>query len=241
MITALVRAGARCDADAHGLHPFPADIRRPLRLAGPLGVIDDEDIDPHRADGGRPMMAGHFGLAATVKAAAPRTPLWALMLATQFLDVVFVVLLLAGGVENLTTVTGGTYGESLIHAYWSHSLVGAAVLALAYGAFGAWRWGRTAGLVLGSTVFSHWLLDLLVHRADLPVLPGNAGDLPLLGLGLWRTPWASTVVELALVLIGAVAYARSIRRRATITRRGVAAAATMALMLGAELAVDVMT
>jgi hypothetical protein len=241
MITALVAAGTRCDADAHGLHPVLADIRWPLRLVGPLGVIDDEDINPHRVDGGRPMMAGHFGLAATVKAAAPKTPLWALMLATQLLDVVFVVLLLAGGIEKLTKVTGGTYGESLIHAYWSHSLVGAAILGLAYGFFGGRHWGRNAGLILGSMVFSHWLLDLLVHRADLPILPGNVGDLPLLGLGLWRTPWASAVIELTLVLIGAVAYARSIRGRATTTSRGVVAAATVAVMLGAELAVDILT
>lgn len=187
------------------------------------------------------MMAGHFGLAATVKAAAPRTPLWALMLGTQLLDVVFVVLLLAGGVEGLTDVTDGTYGESLIRAYWTHSLAGAALLALGYGAFGAWRWGRTTGLVLGSVVFSHWLLDLLVHRADLPVLPGNAGDLPLMGLGLWRTPWVSAAAELALVAIGAVAYARSIRGRATVARRGVIAGTTMALLLAAELAVDIWT
>ena len=187
------------------------------------------------------MMAGHFGLAATVKAAAPRTPLWALMLGTQLLDVVFVVLFLAGGIEGLTTVTGGTYGEGLIHAYWTHSLAGAAVLAVGYGAFGAWRWGRTAGLILGSVAFSHWLLDLLVHRADLPVLPGNAGDLPLLGLGLWRTPWACAAAELVLVVIGAVTYVRSIRGRATIPRRGVVAGTAMVLLLGAELAVDVLT
>jgi hypothetical protein len=187
------------------------------------------------------MMAGHFGLAATVKAAAPRTPLWALMLGTQLLDVVFVVLLLAGGIEGLTSVTDGTYGEALIHAYWTHSLVGAAVLSVGYGAFGAWRWGRGAGLILGSVVFSHWLLDLLVHRADLPILPGNAGDLPLLGLGLWRTPWASAAVELALVLLGAVAYARSIRARAPLTRRAAIAAATMAVALAAELTLDILT
>jgi hypothetical protein len=232
MIMALATPDTRRDADDHGFSPLPPTVRGPLRLAGPLGVVEA---------GGRPMMAGHFGLAATVKAAAPRTPLWALMLGTQFLDVVFVVLFLAGGIESLTTVAEGTYGESLIHAYWTHSLAGAAVLALGYGALGAWRWGRATGLVLGSVVFSHWLLDLLVHRADLPILPGNAGDLPLLGLGLWRTPWASAVAELALVLIGAVAYARSIRGRATTSRRGAVAAAAMTLVLGAQLAVDVWT
>jgi len=187
------------------------------------------------------MMAGHFGLAATVKAAAPRTPLWALMVATQLLDIVFVVLLLAGGVESLTDVTSGTYGESLIHAYWTHSLVGALLLAIGYGLLGAWRWGRTSGSILGAVVFSHWLLDLLVHRPDLPILPGNAGGLPLLGLGLWRTPWASAVAELALVLVGAAAYLWSVRGRARVTRRGVVAGAVLALVLGTDLAVDILT
>jgi hypothetical protein len=181
------------------------------------------------------MMAGHFGLAATVKAAAPRVPLWALMLATQLLDVVFVVLLLSGGIENLTE---GSYGESLIHAYWTHSLVGALVLALAFGGFGAWRWGRDSGLILAAVVFSHWVLDLVVHRPDLPILPGNAGDLPLLGLGLWRTPWASLVAELALVLAGAIAYLWSIRGRAKLPGRAVVAGAAMVVLLGTDLAVD---
>jgi hypothetical protein len=90
-------------------------------------------------------------------------------------------------------------------------------------------------------VFSHWLLDLLVHRPDLPILPGNAGGLPLLGLGLWRTPWASVVAELALVVAGAATYLWSIRGRARVTRRGVVAGAVMALVLGADLAVDVLT
>jgi hypothetical protein len=187
------------------------------------------------------MMAGHFGLAATVKAAAPRTPLWSLMLATQLLDVIFVVLFLAGGIENFTDVTEGTYGESLIHAYWTHSLVGATLIAVAFGAFGAWRWGRTAGLILGAVVFSHWLLDLVVHRADLPILPGNAGDLPLLGLGLWRTPLASFVAELALVAVGAVAYFRSVRGRALTAGRAAVAGGVLAVLLAADLALDVLS
>ena len=51
--------------------------------------------------------------------------------------------------------------------------------------------------MLAAVVFSHWLLDLIVHRADLPILPGNAGDLPRLGFGLWKVPAASILVELA--------------------------------------------
>jgi hypothetical protein len=63
--------------------------------------------------------------------------------------------------------------------------------------------------VLGAVVFSHWLLDLVVHRGDMPILPGNAGDLPLLGFGLWKAPVASILVELALVVAGAWLYWRA--------------------------------
>jgi hypothetical protein len=87
-------------------------------------------------------------------------------------------------------------------------------------------------------VFSHWMLDLVVHRPDLPILPGNAGDLPLLRLGLWRTPWASLVAELALVLAGAIAYLWSIRGRAKLPGRAVVAGAAMVVSLGTDLAVD---
>ena len=47
------------------------------------------------------------------------------------------------------------------------------------------------------------VLDLIVHRGDMPILPGNAGDLPLLGFGLWRVPLASILLEAALSFLGA--------------------------------------
>src|SRR5690606_10920137 len=103
------------------------------------------------------------------------------------------------------------YGSLLITAEYSHSLLLNLLLAVLVGGLVHYflrdRWGRDAGLVLGGVVFSHWLLDLLVHRPDLPFLPGNAGDLPLLGFGLWETPVAAAVVEGTLVLAGVVLYA----------------------------------
>jgi hypothetical protein len=63
--------------------------------------------------------------------------------------------------------------------------------------------------VIGAVAFSHWVLDLLVHRADMPILPGNAGGLPLLGLGLWATPALSLALEAALVVAGIVLYYRA--------------------------------
>src|SRR5262245_40217388 len=113
------------------------------------------------------MFAGHFGLAATVKAKEPQVPLWALMLSTQLLDVVFVPLYLAG-IETIQPIGRGGYGESIIHANYTHSLVGALLISVVAGLVAGWNWNRRSGLIIAAMVFSHWLLDLLVHRADLP-------------------------------------------------------------------------
>jgi hypothetical protein len=68
--------------------------------------------------------------------------------------------------------------------------------------------------VLALVVFSHWALDLIVHRPDLPLLPGNAGNLPRFGFGLWRHPAAAMAVELAIVAAGAFLYWRAARETA---------------------------
>ncbi len=120
------------------------------------------------------MIAGHFGLAAAVKAREPQIPVWSLMLATQFMDVVFVPLLVAG-IETIEPVSGsgGGYGETIIHADYTHSLIGAAVIAAVPGWLVTRWWGRRGGIVIAAVVFSHWLLDLIVHRDDMPILPGQ--------------------------------------------------------------------
>jgi membrane-bound metal-dependent hydrolase YbcI (DUF457 family) len=191
------------------------------------------------------MIAGHFGLAAAVKSRARPVPLWTLMLACQWLDVVFVPLLLAG-VERLEPIAGapsGAYGQVIIHADYTHSLVGAAALSVVFGAIAALRYGRSSGAILALVAFSHWLLDLVVHRADMPLLPGATSG-PRFGFGLWRYPAASALIELAIVAIGGALYWRAARsiagsdpthaRRAT--RCGVAVLVAGALTLGLNLA-----
>src|SRR5437868_2261616 len=132
------------------------------------------------------MIAGQFGLAAAVKSREPQLPLWSLMLCTQLIDVLFVVLY-GLGIEGYKPVPGtnGGYGNWIFNAYYTHSLVGALAISLVVMIIAVIPWGLRNGLVLGAVVFSHWIFDLLLHRGDLPILPGNAGDLPLLGLGLW--------------------------------------------------------
>ena len=154
------------------------------------------------------MVAGHFGLAAGIKKIAPRLPLWSLLLATFFLDVVF-VFFAAAGLEKIIPIDPANpdvYGGSLIQAYYTHSLVGALLISAIAGLFAGWRWGKRSGYVIAGVVFSHWILDLIVHRPDLPILPGNFGNLPLLGFGLWQFPTISAIVELILVIGGTWFY-----------------------------------
>src|ERR1044071_4266848 len=157
------------------------------------------------------MVAGYFGLAAGIKKIAPRLPLWSLLLASFFLDVVF-IFFAAAGLEKIIPVhpqNPNAYGGSLIHAYYTHSLVGALILSILAGLFAGWRWGKRGGYVIAGVVFSHWILDLLVHRPDLPILPGNLGNLPLLGFGLWQFPAISAIMELILVIGGTWFYYRA--------------------------------
>jgi hypothetical protein len=153
------------------------------------------------------MIAGHFGFAALAKSREPRVPLWSLMLATVWLDIVFVPLFVMK-IETLAPVPGlhGGYGENIIHADYTHSLVGALILSLVFGLLFGVRWGRRCAIVLAFISFSHWLLDLVVHRHDMPILPGNYGNLPRLGFGLWQFRTGSALTELLLVILGAWCY-----------------------------------
>jgi hypothetical protein len=157
------------------------------------------------------MIAGHFGFAALVKSRERQAPLWALMLATVWLDIVFVPLFVAG-VETVDFVgRPGGYGAGIIHADYTHSFIGAIALSVVFGLAFGWRWGSSTAIVLGLVSFSHWALDLLVHRADMPLFPGHDLHQPRFGFGLWRYPGTAASMELLLVVIGAWLYWRAAR------------------------------
>ncbi|SFF28894.1 hypothetical protein SAMN04487969_12346 [Paenibacillus algorifonticola] len=158
------------------------------------------------------MFAGHFGLAAIVKAKAPEVPLWALMVSTQLLDIAFVPLLLSGA-ETMEPIGHGGYGQNIIHADYTHSLIGALVLSLLAGLLAWLLWNKRSAVIIGSLSFSHWLFDLIFHHSDMPILPGNIGDFPLLGLRLWELPALSAAVEIVLIAAGALLYFRSVLAR----------------------------
>jgi hypothetical protein len=127
-----------------------------------------------------------------------------------WLDVVFVPMFLAH-IETMSPVPGlpGGYGQYIISADYTHSLIGGLILSVILAAPFAIRWSRRCGIVIGCVAFSHWLLDLIMHRRDMPLLPGNAGQLPKIGFGLWQNSNASIAAEFALVSCGALLYWRA--------------------------------
>ena len=150
------------------------------------------------------MFIGHWAPAFIAAAVTRREPrLGALFVAAQLVDWTFFVFLLAG-VEHMRVVPGITAMNpmDLYHMPYTHSLLGTAVWAAAFG-FIVWRWrkDRAYALLAATVVISHWLLDLLVHRPDLTI----AGDPPKLGLGLWNVPYVEMPLELALTF-GALAF-----------------------------------
>lgn len=183
------------------------------------------------------MTTAHFALAAASRPSAKTVPLWALMVATYLMDILFMGLV-SFGVESFAPMNPArpAYGQVIIHAAYTHSLVGALLIAALAGLLGARLWGRNGGLAIAAVTFSHWILDLIVHRADLPLLPGNLGHLPMLGFGLWNDPVAAIALELALVVTGSFLYYRGVMRlgrgdRSARTRAGIAATVTAVLLL----------
>ncbi|MGB5082786.1 MAG: hypothetical protein WBO23_18825, partial [Burkholderiales bacterium] len=130
------------------------------------------------------MFIGHFAVAFAAKKAAPRVSLGTLIFAAVFLDAVWPILVLLG-VERFRIVPGYTAVNAFefVHYPWSHSLLMTALwsLALALAYFGVRR-DRAGALWVGIAVASHWVLDFVSHRPDLPLYPGGSARL---GLSLW--------------------------------------------------------
>jgi hypothetical protein len=159
------------------------------------------------------MFIGHYGPALAAKPIAKPVPLWILFVAVQWLDVVWSALIMLG-IEKVRIVPGFTEGSALDLYYmpYTHGLAGALALSLAFGALALLfvRERLLAALaVVAGAVFSHWLLDLVVHVPDLPLI----GDTDKVGFGLWRWLWISLPLELASLFVGATIYARAVPSR----------------------------
>ena len=158
------------------------------------------------------MFVGHFAAGFAGKAAAPRASLGTLFLAAQLVDLVWPTLLLAG-VERVRVAPGATAVTPLDFAHypWTHSLLAVGAWALLLGGvYAAVRRYPRGAWVLAALVVSHWLLDAVTHRPDLPLAPGGEARV---GLGLWGSVAGTVAVELALFAAGLALYLRATHAR----------------------------
>jgi hypothetical protein len=165
------------------------------------------------------MFIGHFGVAFAAKKLAPRTSFGLLVFATEFLDLIWPIFLLAG-IEHVRIVPGIMAASPLDFTDYptSHSLVtvigwsvliGGAYFLISRYRRGAW--------IIALVVFSHWVLDAIVHRPDLPIIPGGQVRI---GLGLWNSVVGSIIVELAFFAIGLFVYTEVTRATDSVGRYG---------------------
>jgi len=155
------------------------------------------------------MFVGHYGVAFAVKTERNKIPLWVLFVAVQLLDFLWAPFVLVG-IEKVRFVPGITATNALDLYYmpYTHSLIGAlfwSAVAFAIYKIG-WRniGSNSAALLVGFAVFSHWLLDLIVHRPDLAIYD----DTLKVGFGLWNYRGIEFVLEIGILLIGAVPYSK---------------------------------
>ena len=158
------------------------------------------------------MFIGHFGVALAAKKVAPRTSLGTLILAAQFLDFLWPAFLLLG-IEHVRIVPGISVVSPLEFTDYpiSHSLLMALVWAVLFGGTYYMLRGYARGAwVVAAAVLSHWVLDFIVHRPDLQLLPGVRFRV---GLGLWDSFVASVAVETLFFGVGLWIYLSCTRGR----------------------------
>lgn len=159
------------------------------------------------------MVVGHFGVGLAAKRVAPQVPLAVLLVAANLLDVLFLVFWLAG-IEH--------YSEtSIVVNAWSHGLLMSVFWSVTTGTITfLFSHDRRTSVVIGLLVFSHWMLDLVAHNPELPLLFNGS---PLVGLSLeWSYTDAGYVIhwtqalmaEFGLLAAGIVIYLTS-RKKST--------------------------
>lgn len=162
------------------------------------------------------MFVGHYAVALAAKRAAPRTSLGALIAAAILLDLLWPLFVLMGWERfAIGSAESPFLAFRFDHYPWSHSLLAALVWTTLVAALHQWRTRYGAGTVaIWGLVVSHWVLDAVVHRPDLPITPQS----PVwVGLELWANPIMTVALEVTLLVGGLIAYQAVTRPR---TRAG---------------------
>ncbi len=157
------------------------------------------------------MFIGHFAVALAAKKADPRVRLGTLVMAAQWLDLLWPIFLLLG-LEEVRPAPGITRFSpfDFVSYPYTHSLAAALAWAVLFGGIYFFAKRNTQGaILLGALVISHWVLDWFTHRPDLPLYPGGMK----VGLGLWNSVAGTLIVESLMFIAGAMVYLRSTRAR----------------------------
>lgn len=166
------------------------------------------------------MFIGHYALAFGAKRVAPTMSLGTLFLACQFADLLWPTLLVLGK-EVVEIDPGNTLVTPLnfVSYPYSHSFVAlagwSALFALAYQTIRGWHTAAVA--TIAALVFSHYILDVITHRPDLPITLSGSRRL---GFGLWNYPGVTLAIESTLFIAGTVIYMSVTRARDAIGRVG---------------------
>lgn len=172
------------------------------------------------------MFVGHLAAAFGARAAEPRVPLVVAVAAAFALDLLWPLLLLLG-LESVRVNPGDTAFTNLAFEWypWSHSLALVLVWSLVAGAIARRVLGSArAGAVVAVLVLSHWVLDWLTHRPDLPLWPSG----PVAGWGLWQSIRGTVAVEGTFLGLGLAAYLRATAARDAIGRWALAGLVALA-------------
>lgn len=176
------------------------------------------------------MFIGHFAVAFASKRAAPKTSLAVTFVAAQLADLLWPIFLLLGW-ERVRIAPAGNPFLTLhfTHYPWSHSLEMVVFWGVAFGIvyYAVTSYARGAAIV-PLLVISHWVLDVITHRPDLPLSPAGMARA---GLGLWNYPAATILVECAMLAAGVAIYARTTRPRDRYGRAGLWALVAFLLVL----------
>ena len=151
------------------------------------------------------MFIGHFGAGFAAKAVDKRPSLGTLFLASQFIDLLWPIFLILG-IEQVKIDPGNTAFTPLDFIYYpfSHSLFSVVIWAVLVGGIYFFMKKNLRGsILLGVLVLSHWILDLITHRPDLPLLPWQDY---MVGFGLWNSIFFTVLVEASIFIIGAYLY-----------------------------------
>ena len=180
------------------------------------------------------MVIGHLSVSYAAKAANRRIPLWVLFVAAQALDIIWALLVILG-IEKVRIVPGITASNPLDLYYfpYSHSLVASivwsAVIFIAFRVFFPGKESRRNGMIVGLVVFSHWVLDFLVHRPDLPLYK----DTLKVGLGLWNFPLFSFLLEAGILFGGMWLYLHTMNSIKSAAKYGVISFGLLLLVINA--------